>query len=135
MQKLQKRNSTRLNTVKSALLVILGTGSLLAPPAQAGRFISLMEAETFTPGLGEVVQVGNWQREKIGESEMSATNIQLGMEFGLGSGFTWAWLYRHSPISEVPITALQSLRARAYGVFIIFPAPPEPALVFQAAWE
>ncbi|RKY53561.1 MAG: hypothetical protein DRP93_06400 [Candidatus Neomarinimicrobiota bacterium] len=87
MQKLQKRNSTRLNTVKSALLVILGTGSLLAPPAQAGRFISLMEAETFAPGLGEVVLVGNWQREKIGESEMSATNIQLGMEFGLGSRF------------------------------------------------
>lgn len=87
MQKVQKRDLTHLSIIKKALLVVLGTGSLLAPPAQAGRFISLMEAETFAPGLGEVVQIGNWQREKVGDNEMSATNIQLGMEFGLGSRF------------------------------------------------
>lgn len=66
---------------------VLSAGILLASQAQAGRFIGLIEAETFAPGVGEVIQVGNWQREKVGEDKMSATNIQLAMEFGLASRF------------------------------------------------
>lgn len=54
-------------------------------PAQAGRFIGLIEAETFAPGVGEVIQVSNWQRENTGGEETSATNMQVGIEFGLAS--------------------------------------------------
>jgi len=75
------------NNIFGTFLAVFSLGLLLASQAQAGRFIALSEAETFAPGVGEVIQVGNWQREKVGEDEMTIINMQLGIEFGLASRF------------------------------------------------
>jgi hypothetical protein len=85
MKFIQSRLGMGPHILISALLGFVSLAFQMPQPAHAGRFIALLEAETLEPGVGEVIQVGNWQREKIGEDEISAISMQVGMEFGLAS--------------------------------------------------
>lgn len=66
----------------SAVLVLL----IAVEPALAGRFVSIVETATFSPGEGELIQATAFSTFSSGTHREEALDLQLGVEYGLLRG-------------------------------------------------
>ncbi|MCB1184377.1 hypothetical protein KDM41_13165 [bacterium] len=65
------------------VVILTAVAVFCGGPAHAGRFMTIVEAETFAPGEGELVQAGSLTRLEDGTATQSEGSWQIGLEYGL----------------------------------------------------